>query len=1282
MEEVVVVASSKSKKELIEQEEQIPRSLSTYESLLPAPNQEPAGSEPMYQAVTGHAVFLDIPSLTVVQRISAMNYIMYGVENDPKSTKHTWAIPGQVQRESLLRLKPGDWLNDELINYSLKNLSTIFCGDLSEYSSFIFPTQFLTRFWQEGHSTHDGVFDFDVATRMTTKLVKNRNLMLFDHIIFLANPFLRHWNFVVIFPKLKKIEAVDSLPGWYDPKVLTAAWYWMVHYCSCNEIPFSVDGWRLLHSRRAFMNQKDSHNCGPWTVLHVVSIHHRYDLSNVDQKACNQFQMQLLKHLHEYQPDHPRRLCDDWDKKYPLTRNKDPMVIAVLPSVPPVTQEEVQQKGDDGEEEDGSLHIPARMDRLPSTQDDATFDDLQEQLEIINTIGSPQADPKVLNDFLKEFKYEEEFDDTILASLGLPDLTSSSVPLKPSKIMLEEKHSKVVPDGQISHLEVAGPHGEGTKDREEAEKIKAAKQVVETTDKEATKDGEGADEETEAEAERPSKEVECPDAKKCTEEKEEEQGSPATKKPTPWKPSMWSTPLPGEEKLPDYHEQTPPMREGASTVPIKGPAAISKRKAEPITKKKKPAPKKKKKPASKKKKTPPKQAPKDSETPPGQAKGNAQQTPKADDKDSETPPGQAKGNAQQTPKADDKDSETPPSQAKGNAQQTPKADDQDSETPPGQAKVNDNETPNTDDKEDDNTPSDVKANDKKTPKTDDKEGDTTLRPNANDKEDLDKKPEATVGKRKLNNRKGEPINLESVPKKVPRTTARALPTRRRRIAALDEEASPSKLGSGSQYNPIGQMQMQRDLALLEERPDMLTTAATHANLKEFDTVDKIDYEDFPFIPEEYLFKDVVTLPAYLCEPKEMLGYIVHRRKKMDPNFQWPLPPVNVHEGRPTKREDRTLLERFVTKEEQRAEVVRRRKLRQDYAADKKRITKELRLEMAAMHTAINNHVVGLRQRCIPYNEVKQMPKSGASEDKKADKAITAEYKTFNRETVAEKRAFKKTLDNLPELTRKVLKSQEDNITEVAYIRFRPAVPGVYKDSFDVKKARKANHTGKINLRWIRSWLSVVHYRLALSLPDYWIHVPAGCSRPAGDLADQEVTTCVTVRYPQGDQDLCLVNGLASALHYMGLEHESGRLNNLSKQFLNLPLDRGIELIKKHMQDLVPCIGIAVMFNPPRKFGSRSKKQRRKKITIEQLLVHKTEFPTVVVPLGKDGSVNHAVCIVDDLVFDSTQANALKLCQRSLDWVCGGSGCNDVYVAVRFMRGHHCKTLKRTMVSNF
>ena len=96
MEDGVVVASTKAKKELIERGEQIPRSLSmyksllpapaqepagrslsTYESLLPAPAQEPAGSDVMYEPATDNAVFLDIPSLTVLERMSSLNYVIY-----------------------------------------------------------------------------------------------------------------------------------------------------------------------------------------------------------------------------------------------------------------------------------------------------------------------------------------------------------------------------------------------------------------------------------------------------------------------------------------------------------------------------------------------------------------------------------------------------------------------------------------------------------------------------------------------------------------------------------------------------------------------------------------------------------------------------------------------------------------------------------------------------------------------------------------------------------------------------------------------------------------------------------------------------------------------------------------------------------------------------------------------------------------------------------------------------------------------------------------------------
>ena len=63
-------------------------------------------------------------------------------------------------------------------------------------------------------------------------------------------------------------------------------------------------------------------------------------------------------------------------------------------------------------------------------------------------------------------------------------------------------------------------------------------------------------------------------------------------------------------------------------------------------------------------------------------------------------------------------------------------------------------------------------------------------------------------------------------------------------------------------------------------------------------------------------------------------------------------------------------------------------------------------------------------------------------------------------------------------------------------------------------------------------LPVVHDQLALSLADYLIHVPAGCTHPSEDLADDCLTSSIGVRYPCRD-NLCLVDGFASALYYTG-----------------------------------------------------------------------------------------------------------------------------------------------------
>jgi hypothetical protein len=45
---------------------------------------------------------------------------------------------------------------------------------------------------------------------------------------------------------------------------------------------------------------------------------------------------------------------------------------------------------------------------------------------------------------------------------------------------------------------------------------------------------------------------------------------------------------------------------------------------------------------------------------------------------------------------------------------------------------------------------------------------------------------------------------------------------------------------------------------------------------------------------------------------------------------------------------------------------------------------------------------------------------------------------------------------------------------------------------------------------------------------------------------------------------------------------------------------------------------------------------------------------VVVPLGGDGGICHAITIVGDLIFDSTQSHALKLGKDSLDWCCANN----------------------------
>ena len=148
---------------------------------------------------------------------------------------------------------------------------------------------------------------------------------------------------------------------------------------------------------------------------------------------------------------------------------------------------------------------------------------------------------------------------------------------------------------------------------------------------------------------------------------------------------------------------------------------------------------------------------------------------------------------------------------------------------------------------------------------------------------------------------------------------------------------------------------------------------------------------------------------------------------------------------------------------------------------------------------------------------------------------------------------------------------------------------------------------------------------------------------------------------------------------MGLRHESGQLYNLRWTYFTAPMDMGLKMIKADMAKHAKCIGMSTSLCVPRELAGPSKKKRIKRISLKDLIEDLHPYPTVVILAGTDGQVDHAICIVDNIIFDSTQQFALRLNMDSFNWICGDGGCQGIYVAFRFHKGAGVPVLKRKLV---
>ena len=57
--------------------------------------------------------------------------------------------------------------------------------------------------------------------------------------------------------------------------------------------------------------------------------------------------------------------------------------------------------------------------------------------------------------------------------------------------------------------------------------------------------------------------------------------------------------------------------------------------------------------------------------------------------------------------------------------------------------------------------------------------------------------------------------------------------------------------------------------------------------------------------------------------------------------------------------------------------------------------------------------------------------------------------------------------------------------------------------------------------------------------------------------------------------------------------------------------------------------------------------------MKDILAMRDPYPKVVIPRSPDASLGHAFCIVDDLIFDSSQVYALQMRKTVVAALCGG-----------------------------
>jgi hypothetical protein len=285
--------------------------------------------------------------------------------------------------------------------------------------------------------------------------------------------------------------------------------------------------------------------------------------------------------------------------------------------------------------------------------------------------------------------------------------------------------------------------------------------------------------------------------------------------------------------------------------------------------------------------------------------------------------------------------------------------------------------------------------------------------------------------------------------------------------------------------------------------------------------------------------------------------------------------------------------------------------------------------------------------------------SGAFRDKvneELEKSFPGSRAKITQKDVKKWDAFKK--KESKELVRSIVESEIEQ-KEIAAIYYAPKVIArsspyynpegkVYnEEQFWVKKLIWGGKHTVVKKLYTVNWINYVFdpkfVGLVKQQPRHWFDVPLGdCCQ---EEAPRDLQTTIPIRFRQGLRKLCLPNSAASALYYVRERAAATAIASQTEEFEGTPGNESLVSLRKRLDEMAPG-GV-----PCQWFNRKRKGKTVQPMTLDTILLGFPN-PVVVIPIGSDGSVSHAVTIVDNLVFDSTQTHALKLCKDTFDWICG------------------------------